>query len=86
MLQRVGPGRLAGVFVFDLRGEGGTLVFHPRREVSVTRLMALDLPEEIATSIWHVVETYDPETELLGLVVDRSERPLLWSLVRGTPS
>lgn len=80
MRQRAGRGRLRGMFFFKMLEEGGSVEFRPATQVDVLALMALGLPEEVATSIWHLVRTYDSDEEVMALVVDRTTGA--YSLVR----
>jgi hypothetical protein len=80
MRQRVGSGRIRGLFLFILAEGGGTIEFRPVLTVDVLAIMALNLPEEIATSIWFEVGSNDSEKWLLAMVVDRTEGT--WSFVR----
>lgn len=81
MRQRLGRAPIRGMFLFTLASDGGGSVdFRPN--LDVLGLMALGLAEEVATSIWHLVATYDIESMMLALVVDRSEAKEDFSFVR----
>jgi hypothetical protein len=80
MRKRAGQGLLRGMFFFKMLEDGGTVEFHPAPQIDVLALMALGIPEEVATSIWHLVRTYDSEAEVMALVVDRTTNA--YSLVR----
>lgn len=82
MHQRVSQGKLRGLFVFLLADGSGSVEFRPGYMVDVIALMALGMPEEVATTIWHHVRSYDPEVEVLAVFVDRSGGP--YSFVRLT--
>lgn len=67
-------GRTRGLFIFQMAfGGGGSVDFCTASQVPVSRLMALDLAEEIACSVRHRVESYDADRQVMALVVDRSE-------------
>ena len=71
MGQRVGSGGRRGLFVLTLGRQVGTIDF--KQSPDVLYLMAVGFSEEVATSIWHLITTYDVKAQLLALVIDRSE-------------
>lgn len=73
MRQRVSQSKLRGLFVYLLADGSGSVEFRPGYMVDVIALMALGMPEEVATTIWHHVTSYDAEIEVLAVFVDRSD-------------
>lgn len=71
MVQRVDSGGRRGLYILTLGRQVGTIDF--KKSPDVLYLMAVGFSEEVATSIWHLIATYEVEAQLLALVIDRSE-------------